>query len=120
LQPTAVRTTELDELRPSQTKILASMVAAQRESARGLRATSFKVDSLLVKTNWARRISLTWFDATSRRMMRKVSYQLVTRVYGTSEPSAEVTVSLIAPEAEFQARLPLFNQVLESFKWLRD
>ena len=52
--------------------------------------------------------------------MRKVSYQLVTRVYGTSEPSAEVTVSLIAPEAEFQARLPLFNQVLESFKWLRD
>lgn len=58
---------------------------------------------------------MNWLDAASNRKMKKVSYQLVTRVH----ESAEVTVALVAPEDEFDARMPLLNDILES-KWLRD
>jgi hypothetical protein len=111
---------ELDEERPAQSKILASMVATQREEAKKLGATSFHVESVQVRTNWARRVSINWLDAASNRKMKKVSYQLVTRVHKSAGESAEVTVSLVAPEDEFDARVPLLNDILESFKWLRD
>jgi hypothetical protein len=112
--------TQLDEERPTQTQILASMVAEQRETAKGLGGSFMLLDSVLIKTNWARRISMRWVDSESKQVMKKLSYQLVTRVYRSQWPSAELTVSLIAPEAEFEARLPMLNEVLESFKWLRD
>ena len=108
---------ELDEDRPPQASILASMVATQREEAKKLSATSFRVESALVRTNWARRVSMTWVDAASNRKMKKVSYQLVTMVHAAQ--SAELTVSLVAPEDEFEARVPLLSEVLESLKWLR-
>ena len=109
---------ELDEEKPSQTRILASMVAQQQEGAKELGATFFKVESVLIKANWARRISVRWIDNESKKAMTKVSYQFVTHVYRSQWPSAELTVSLIAPEDEFETRLPLLNEILESFKWL--
>jgi hypothetical protein len=111
---------EFDEERPAQARILASMVATERKAANEVGATSFQVESVQVRTNWARRVSMTWVDATSNRKMKKVSYQLVTRVQKTGGESAEVTVSLVAPDDEFEARVPLLSEVLESFKWLRD
>ena len=65
-------------------------------------------------------MAMRWEDAESKRAMKKVSYQFVTRVNGSKGPSAELTVSLIAPETEFDARLPLFDEVLQSVKWLAD
>jgi hypothetical protein len=111
---------EFDEERPAQARILASMVATERKTANQVSAISFQVQSVQVRTNWARRVSLTWVDAASNRKMKKVSYQLVTRVQKIGGESAEVTVSLVAPEDEFDARVPLLREVLESFKWLRD
>jgi hypothetical protein len=111
---------ELDEERPTQARILASMVASQRDAAKELGATSFRVDSVQVRSNWARRVSMTWIDVVSMQPMKKVSYQLVTRVFNSSGSSAEVTVSLSAPEGEFETRVALLNAVLDSFKWLRD
>jgi hypothetical protein len=112
--------TDIDEEKPTQARILAAMVAEQREAAKGLRAMSFVVGTVLIKANWARRISMRWFDDDLRLPMRKVSYQFVTHVYGSQWPSAELTVSLVAPEAEFETRLPLLKEVLESFKCLKD
>jgi len=111
---------ELDDEKPTQAQILASMVSSQRQAAHELRATAFSFDSVIVRNNWARRVTVLWVDVESRRPMKKVSYQFATRVIGSEWPSAEVTVSLIAPEAEFDSRLSLLDEVLQSFKWLRD
>jgi hypothetical protein len=110
---------EFDEDGPSQAAILESMVAKEREEGNKLGATSFRVESVQVRTNWARRVSMSWVDASSHRKMKKVSYQLVTRVHKPGGESAEVTVTLVAPEDEYDARVPLLSEVLESFKWFR-
>ena len=111
---------ELDEENPAEVKILASMVATERQAAKELGATSLRVESVQVRTNWARRVWTIWVDAASNQKMKKVSYQMVTRANNPAGESAELTVSLVAPENEFDARMPLLSEVLESFKWLRD
>jgi len=111
---------ELDDEKPTQAQILTSMVKAQREAGKELGATALSVESVIVRNNWARRVSMRWVDAESKRPMKKVSFLFVTRVNGSEWPSAEVTVSLVAPEAEFDARIPLLDEVLQGFKWLRD
>jgi len=100
--------------------ILASMVKFQEHSAKELRATSFRVEAATVLGNHGKRILMRWVDPDTKTPMTKVSYQLATRFYKSQRPSAELTVSLIAPDAEFDSWQPLFGEVLNSFKWLPD
>ena len=98
-------------------QMLKSAVAFQRDAARKMTGSITKPQPISVKGTKGLRLVLKWRDRKSQVTMKKLTYLLVTSSNDKQDPKAELVLSLIAPEAEFDERQPLFDRMLQTFSW---